>query len=58
MHDGKRTDDDRSGLRRLALQLAVQLPIDRQDALAVLAALREILDVLHDEAAPDLPNSS
>lgn len=39
--------DDVTGVRRLALQLAVQLPADSVAACAVVDELREIVSFLH-----------
>ncbi len=39
--------EDRAGLRRLALQLAVQLPTEPDEARFVVEVLREIADVVH-----------
>jgi hypothetical protein len=55
MQDAVRAgDDDCRGLRRLALELAIQLPIERDAALTVLKTVREILDVVH-QAGSDEP---
>jgi hypothetical protein len=47
-HSGQSARPSRTALRRLALQLAVQMPSDAKEARVVLEALEEILDVINE----------
>ncbi len=51
------TDEQRRTLRRLALQLSVQMPSDRESALVVVDALRELVDFTDPEKVRETQNA-
>lgn len=48
---GDRQRDD-GALRRYAIQIAQQLPENKEDALALLRYIRELVDWEHDDGGP------
>jgi hypothetical protein len=55
-HGGKMTKDLDARLRRFALQIAVQLPEDKKEALRVLGYMRELIDWQDDSVAKPAPH--